>query len=374
MTDWEALLILNAIPGLGNARITKLVEHFGSVGKVLSVQKTDLMTAQIIPQDVAKNIVDFDKDAFLSQETALIKKHGVDVLTIYDEGYPKQLKEIPDAPVVFYVKGQIPEDKGLVIAVVGSRKASIYGITVTSEFSGRLAELGVTVVSGMARGIDTAAHQGALKAHGLTVAVLGCGLSHIYPKENEKLMEEITQNGAVISEFPMDTPPFANNFPRRNRIIAGLSLGVLVVEAREKSGALITADFALEQGREVYAIPGKIDNPSTKGVHNLIKQGAKLATCVEDILEDLEPRITASLRNRTQGLDSMAPTGASKDIGQGTRSDLTEGEQLIYNHLNDRPVHIDELMARYPSAAVVLLQLEMKRLVQQLPGKMFKRI
>jgi len=233
------------------------------------------------------------------------------------------------------------------------------------------------VVSGMARGIDTAAHKGALKPGGKTIAVLGCGLNQVYPPENKNLFETITQNGAVISEFPMKAEPLPCNFPRRNRIISGLSLGVIVVEAAERSGALITADFALEQGREVFAVPGKIDHPSSRGVHNLIKQGAKLVTCIEDILEDIKPHVTAHLEgNQSDAPGSQRPSVPRNDsrILKERLKKLSDEEKLVFGHITDRPVHIDELAhCCGPAVPVmsVLLQLELKHLVKQLPGKLF---
>jgi DNA processing protein len=285
------------------------------------------------------------------------------VVTFRDDDYPAVLRSIADAPVVLYVKGQLPTQGA--IAIVGSRRASFYGIEVSAKFAVRLAESDFTVVSGMARGIDAAAHRGALRAKGTTVAVLGSGLSNIYPPEHRKLFEEIAASGAVISEFAMQTPPVPYNFPRRNRIISGLSLGVIVVEAAERSGALITADFALEQGREVFAVPGKIDQASSFGTHNLIKQGAKIVTCVEDVLEDLQPQVA-----------SLGTRGSKNRIAKMPMPGLSADEQKIYGYISDRPVHIDELTEQCGSSVPVmsvLLQLEIKHLVRQLPGKLFVR-
>jgi len=231
----------------------------------------------------------------------------------------------------------------------------------------------------MARGIDTAAHNGALMASGKTVAVLGCGLNHVYPLENKALLDQIVESGAVLSEYPMQMEPMPHNFPRRNRIISGLSLGVIIVEAAQRSGALITADCALEQGREVYAIPGKIDQAASYGVHHLIKQGAKLITCVEDILEDLQPNISAGLKNDKNGSPMPGGAGVTENKSRilGDRlSKLSEEERLVFEHITDRPVHIDELSSCCDCAVPVmsiLLQLELKHLVKQLPGKLFIR-
>jgi len=313
-------------------------------------------------------IAQFPQEQFLAKELALIAEQGVRVLTFNDEEYPAILRAIVDSPIVLYVKGRLPENLSLSIALVGSRGASLYGMSIAAQWSARFVELGFTVVSGMARGIDTAAHTGALKAHGQTVAVLGCGLSTVYPPENEKLFAEIAASGAVISEFPMTMPPMAHNFPRRNRIISGLSMGVVVVEAAAKSGALITADFALEQGREVYAVPGKVDSPTSKGVHGLIKQGAKLVSCVEDILEDIHPQLLQEVRAHVVLPEIKEPVALES---------LSEPEQQIYRFISDRPVHIDQLIDRCGTDALrvttVLSCLELKHLVKQLPGKLFVR-
>ena len=366
ITDQEALLVLNAIGGLGNAGIRKLLEHYGSATRVLSLGEGELIQSQILSPKVIANFLNFPKDKFLKSEYNLITQKRVKVVTCLDEGYPVSLSEIPDAPVVLYINGSFQKEESLAVAIVGSRQASLYGQTIAEQFAVRLAELGVAIISGLARGIDTSAHRGALKAQGVTIGVLGCGLNEIYPLENKKLFEEISQTGAVMSEFPMDMPPLAFNFPRRNRIISGLSLGVIVVEATEKSGALITADCALEQGREVYAIPGKIDSPTAQGVHKLIKQGAKLVTCVEDVLEDLKVHLDLGLKRKDAQPTKEYPT------------DLSDAERFVLEHLNDQSMHIDELndchggsIASMPS---VLLTLEMKKLIKQLPGKNFVKV
>jgi DNA processing protein len=370
MTESEALLVLNAVTGIGNARIRALLEHYGCAASVLSLKAKDPALDSILSSKVADNMFSFSKDRFLDQERRLMEEHGVRVITFKDEDYPQSLQKIPDAPAVIYVKGCLPGNLPLSVALVGSRRASVYGISVAQQFAFRLAEVGVVVISGMARGIDTAAHRGALRARGKTVAVLGCGLNHTYPPENGKLMDEIVESGAVVSEFPMDALPLPHNFPRRNRIISGLAQGVIVVEAAEKSGALITADFALEQGREVYAVPGKVDSPTSRGVNGLIKQGAKLVTCVDDILEDLLPQWRADLPPCDH------PQTEEKIQNEGI-SGLSEQEQIVYQHITDRPVHVDHLSQRcgvdISSMTSVLLRLELKHLVKQLPGRQFVR-
>ncbi len=370
MKESDGLLILNAIPGLGSVRIRKLLEHYGSAEKVLSLESGDL-PAGFIPNDVVENIIHFPKEEFLEKECNFLKKKEICVVSFKEEDYPKSLLEISDFPIVLYVKGNAKKLNSLNFAIVGSRQASLYGTTMARQFAQRLSELGWTIVSGMARGIDTYAHEGALSTGSATIAVLGCGLNYIYPPENEELLKRIAHNGAVISEFPMDVAPVAHNFPRRNRMISGLSSGVLIVEAALKSGALITADCALEQGREVFALPGKIDNPCSQGVHNLIKQGAKLVTCVEDILEELKVPIQGYLKRETGlGKQEVEPKPISLN--------LPEDEQQIYSYVNDRPIHMDELSERcgvmISSVGSLLFRLELKKLVKQLPGKMFVRI
>lgn len=368
MNELDSLLILNAVPGLSNAQIRKLVKHFGSAGHVLSLSETDFEVSQLAGFKAIGNILSFSKDSFLESEHELIRRNKVKIITIQDENYPQQLKMIPDAPVVLYMKGELPEDQPLAVSIVGSRKASIYGTTMAEQFSTRLSELGMTIVSGLARGIDTAAHKGALKANGATIAVLGSGLAHIYPTENRFLADQVVDHGAIISEFSMTTPPFAYNFPRRNRVVSGMSLGVIVIEAAKRSGALITANFALEQGREVFAVPGKIDSPTSGGVNNLIKQGAKLVTCVEDVLEELKTPLVDYINKQEPEI---------KVTQEREPKELTQEEQRIYRYTSERPIHIDELIENsgsYGSAiGSILLQLELKKLVKQLPGKLFVR-
>ena len=252
------------------------------------------------------------------------------------------------------------------IAVVGPRLASMYGLSVAEKFSSQLSEAGITIVSGLAKGVDTSAHRGALKAKGKTVAVLGCGLAEMYPPENARLAQEIAQNGAVVSEFPMTMPPIKYNFPQRNRIISGLSLGVIVAEASHKSGALITSRFALEQGREVFAVPGKVDNPNAAGVNNLIKQGAKLIMSVEDVLEEL----VVHLKPYTM---KSVPTEAE---APAALKSLTEEEREVSLCLGKQPSHIDQIASACGRSmdwlGSKLLSLELKGIVKQLPGKFFK--
>lgn len=366
MNNLDALLILNAIPGLGPKRIRALIEHFGSAEKVLSVSQEDLLNTGDLPEHAVLNLVHFSRDQFLGHEYDLLKSRGISVVTMDDQRYPQHLREISTGPVLLYVKGKSEVLKEPAIAIVGSRRASLYGLGVARRFAVELCEAGLSVISGLARGIDTAAHQGALQAQGVTIAVLGCGLDHMYPAENEDLAERIAQDGAIISEFPMETLPVSFNFPRRNRIISGLSHGVVVVEAALKSGALITSDFALEQGREVYAVPGQLGEPASQGANRLIQQGAKLVLSSDDILEDLAPV-----------LKEFRPKKQEPDQDVRTDNTLSVEEQNMCQSFNDEPVHIDELADKaglsVSQAALTLFKLELKRLVRQLPGQKFEK-
>lgn len=370
MNENEALVVLNAVEGIGNAYIKKLIAFYGSAVKVFSQSETALVGDKIVREKIAANILKFPKDKFLKSEYNLINKKQVRIITALDSDYPPALKDISDAPFVLYVKGNIPEDR-LALGFVGSRKASLYGINIAEKFALRFAELGITIVSGMARGIDTAAHKGSLKARGITVAALGCGLSNVYPPENAKLLDDISRDGAVVSEFPMETKPLPQNFPRRNRIISGLSLGVVVVEAAQRSGALITADYALEQGREVYAVPGKVDSPSSAGVNNLIKQGAKLVTCIEDVLEDLSPQLAECLKD-----SEKSQVGRSNH--RNILKEISAEEKIILDLIGSKTIQIDEMVDKLEihvkRLAVVLLQMEMKGLIKQLPGKNYSAV
>ena len=366
MTNLDALLILNAVSGIGPIRARSLIEYFGAAEKVLSASLDDLLAAPEIPEHAALNILHFSKDKFLTHEYNLLSSHNVSVITDGHEDYPGALREIPSAPLLLYVQGKAGVLREPAVAIVGSRRASLYGLGIAQKFAIELAQAGLAIVSGLARGIDTAAHQGALKSGGITVAVLGCGLSSIYPPENQKLAQSIAERGAVISEFPMETIPASFNFPRRNRIISGLSKGVVVVEAALKSGALITSDFALEQGRDVFAVPGKIGDPAAAGTNRLIQQGAKLTTSIEDILQDLAP-----------GLQDFRPAPAQPEENLSTDNTLTDEEKNICSSLSDEALHIDELADKtglsVTQTALNLFRLQLKKLVRQLPGQKYQK-
>ncbi|MFA6379091.1 MAG: DNA-processing protein DprA [Candidatus Omnitrophota bacterium] len=366
MPDSDYLIALNAVPGLGPARIQKLLEYFGVPQKIFQASDKEFSFCSFLPQDVAVAIKQFPLDDFLKKEHAALSKHKAFVISVFDAAYPKQLKEIADPPVVLYGKGNLGLMQEAIVAIVGCRKASVYGITTAEKLAQDLCSYNIVVASGLARGIDTAAHRGALKVQGKTIAVLGTGLSHIYPPENKKLFEAIAEKGLLISEFPMETLPKPFQFPRRNRIISGLSLGVVVVEAARKSGALITTDLALEQGREVFAVPGKVDSLSSQGVNELIKQGAKLVTCVDDITEEL------SFNVQLKTLVGEKPK-EKENVSAGRC--LSQEEQSILKLLSSHPVDVDHLCqeSKLSLSCVfsALLRLELSGLVRQLPGKLF---
>lgn len=358
MTDdpfyWFAL---RSVPLVGNVTYRRLIEHFGSPAKVLSASFAELSALKGVNAAAALSITGHDGRSAAELETAALAKSGAKLVTLLDDEYPALLKEISDPPPYLYLKGKLPDSK-TVIAVVGSRRASDYGLSVTTRLSRELAEQGVTIVSGLAMGVDAAAHRGALQVAGATVGVLGCGIDLVYPAENRQLYRQMEEKGAIVSEFPPGTQPDASNFPRRNRIISGMSRGVLVVEAAERSGSLITARFALEQGREVFAVPGNINFRASRGTNSLIKQGAKLVETVADIMGELPPE--------SVNLPQWA---------QNQGFSLSSDEEKICGLLAEKPLHIDELTVRsgltVSAVSVMLLRLELQGALMQIPGKMF---
>ncbi len=298
---------------------------------------------------------------------------AIRTITIDDAEYPLLLKNIHKPPKQLYVNGRLLETDEVAVALVGSRRASLYGIEMSEKFGYELALRGVTVVSGMAIGVDTAAHRGALKAKGRTIAVMGSGHGHIYPSQNKKIYEEIARTGAVITEFDDDMKPEPYNFPQRNRIISGLSLGIVVIEAAKDSGALITASLAAEQGREVFALPGKISSGTSSGANALIKDGATLVQSVDDILEELHLH---EIKTITPGEED-----AKNNIARMTRAyiynSLTAEERKIYKAISDEPVYIDDVVAKagigQADAFRILLSLQLKKLIMEVPGKQYVR-
>jgi DNA processing protein len=358
MNRFEALVVLNMLPEIGSIRLEKMLEFFDTPENILKASEDLLVKA--CGNKLGSRIHSL-KNIDLKKELMVAEKMGLKLITRDDAEYPLNLKNISGAPIVLYVKGRLKKEDELSIAIVGSRRASIYGLSAADKFAYGLSEKGVTIVSGLARGIDTYAHRGALKQGGRTIAVIGSGFRNLYPEENLRLSEEIAQNGAVISEFPLDTQPLPQNFPRRNRVISGLSQGVLVVEAGRNSGALITADFALEQGREVFCLPGEIDSVTSFGTNTLIKEGAKLVTGLEDILEELVSTGCVNKQNE-------------KIL---TAQGLGEEEGRVYGLLTQEALQIDELAEKtnmdIPRISGILLQLRFKKLVKELPGRQYIR-
>jgi DNA processing protein len=361
----EACIALNMLPKMGPVRLRRLLRVFQTPEQILSARGAALREVEGIGAEVADQIVGWEDAVDLAGELQRIRDFGAQVITAESPHYPKQLREIHAPPIVLYVWGQLAERDQHAIGVIGSRRTTHYGTESAKKLSYQLAYSGLTVVSGLARGIDTAAHQGALAAKGRTIAVIGSGLSHIYPPENAALAEKIASgNGAVVSEFSMQVEPDRQTFPMRNRIISGWSHGILVVEAGLNSGALITATQALEQGRTVYAVPGHINAPSAHGSNRLIQQGAKLVMDARDILDDLEILVPDA---------KPAPEAAARPLPT-----LTEDERKVYDAIDSTETSIDDITAKsdLPSGSVssTLLRLELKRLVKQLPGKHFVKL
>jgi len=355
---------LKTVPGIGNLLGKRLIDHFQSPQNIFQATDEALLQVDGVTGHHVAAIRSHTTPPWVDDELDRVHRNGFRIVTLADSNYPRLLRQIPDPPPFLYVSGRLDQSP-LKIAVVGSRNATAYGITSTKRLSADLASLGLTITSGMARGIDTAARQGTLSVGGKTIAVLGSGLENIYPAVNKSLFQRISEQGAVVSEFPLSTKPEAHNFPMRNRIISGMALGTVVVEATKKSGSLITARLAAEQNREVFAVPGSIQSFKSTGTHTLIKQGAKLVENAQDIIEELAP---------------MFQFRENADPGQPKTSDaapslLTDDELQVYEALGRYPVHIDDL-ARTVSLGAgrlssILLKLELNGLVQQAPGKFF---
>jgi DNA processing protein len=366
MEPREAFVALNMIDHVGPVRVRQLLQHFGDAVSILKASKQQLLHVHGIGEDTADAIANWEKTVDLAAELKRCEEFGCRPVTQDDEEYPELLRQIYDPPLVLYVKGTLARNDKNGVAMVGSRQTTHYGIEVARKLGYQLAYIGVTVVSGGARGIDTAAHQGALSAKGRTICVLGTGINIVFPPENGELFERISASGAVVSQYPFNRKADKQSFAIRNRIVAGMTLGTVVVEANLTSGALITSNFATEYGRQVFAVPGRIDSPRSKGCHDLIKKGAKLCEGVEDILSEFEYLFPASNK-----LPSVSETGVLPALA------LSENEQKIYEALDNEPTPMDEVIRKcgLPSSAVsvALLSLEMKRAVRQVPGKLFLR-
>lgn len=326
VNDRKYWLGFSLVPEIGPKRLSHLLNRFGDLALAWTASETRLCEAGLDRQPV-ENLLRVRRQLNLDAEMAKIEKAGARLLTLADEHYPALLKKIPDAPTVLYVRGQLALEDDHALSIVGTRRATSYGRDAAYHFAKQLAAQGITIISGLAHGVDSAAHRGALDGGGRTLAVLGCGIDRIYPADNQKLADDILRHGAIISEFPVGTPPDGRNFPRRNRIISGLALGVLVVEAPEKSGALITTTTAAEQGREVFAVPGNIFNPMSGGTNRLIQDGAKLVMAVEDILEELN--ITHQNAQASTITERIVPAN--------------DTEKSLLQLLGADPIHVDDL-------------------------------
>ena len=401
--ETKSLVHLSIIPGVGYQTIQRLLVAFGSAQRALDATLEELTQVEGLSPNVGQRLVRGKSRVSVDQELELIEAHNCHLVAINDSAYPMLLKEIADPPPLLYVRGELGQPDAPSITVVGTRSPTNYGKTISRQLSQQLAENGVTVISGFARGIDTCAHQGALQANGRTIAVLGNGLSQIYPDENKDLADEIVKSGALISEFSMSVPPFPKNFPRRNRLVSGMSSGTVVVEASVRSGSLITARHAAEQGREVFAVPGQIFSNQSRGSHQLINQGAKLINAIDDIWEAfpdrrLTPTLTSSLAQLP--LDSSAASRGransnlfaevlARDTSIGSMGmpavkptiqstpDLSADERAVLEAIDVPCSHIDQIArtASLPMNKVssTLVMLELKGIVQQMPGKQFAR-
>lgn len=363
-------------PGVGPRSATKLLEKFGSAENVFHATRGELESLRLRAETI-ESILKREFHAQAVEELQKVRESGGDVLILDDGSYPYLLREISDPPITLYVKGdwQACFDAPCV-GVIGSRKCSTYGENASEMLSRDLAENGVCVVSGFARGIDTAAHRGAIRGKGKTIAVLGTGINEVYPKENKKLVEEILDSGgAIVSQFPLNTPPLKDNFPYRNRIISGLSYGVLLIEASERSGSLITARLAMEQNREVMAVPGNITSRNSFGTNYLIKSGAKLVQQWQDVVSELPQEISAAIL--PPKLDEKDTKKASKQP-ELAPANLSDNERKIWSLLSaDESKHIDELLEAsglsFGELNSSLVQMDLKDLIRSLPGNFYAR-
>lgn len=362
MDSETAYLILNMLPGIGPVKVRRLLDSLGSAPQVFATSQAEL--GKILSPRLAAVIARWEDHVNLDAELGRVEALGAQLITWENPKYPPHLRQISDPPILLYMRGTYEERDKHAIAVVGTRNISSYGREVTRMLSFQLARAGYTIVSGLARGVDTVAHEAAIAAKGRTIAVLGSGLSKLTPAENKVLAERILESGAVISQFPIDYNGDRQSFPIRNRIVSGMSYGVLVVEGSKTSGAMITANQALEQGRHVFAVPGPIDKPNSAGPHALIQDGAKLVSGVEDILEEL------GVLQFDEGNATPEPVEVEVKL---------EGdEKQVYEALTDVPMGIEELASKTnlpsPTLSSTLLRLEMKRLVRQLPGIRFEKL
>ncbi|MBM3847817.1 MAG: DNA-protecting protein DprA [Verrucomicrobia bacterium] len=366
MDNREALIALNMIEHVGPVRLRHLLQHFGEPNAILSATEHELRRVHGVGEETAQAICGWESTVDLPAELSRAREYGCAILTSLDRDYPASLREIYDPPVALYVLGGLDPRDQQGIALVGSRQNTPYGMETARRLAYQLAYMGVTVVSGGARGIDTAAHQGALAAKGRTLAVLGTGINLVFPTENVQLFQRIAASGAVLTQFPFNRTADKQSFPIRNRIVAGMTLGTVVVEANLQSGALITANFATEYGRQVFAVPGRVDSPRSKGCHELIKKGAKLCESAEDVLSEFEYLFPPTNR-----------PPAPNETGQLPLLELTDNERRVVEALTavEQPMDAIIRSTGLPAGVVsaCLLSLEMKQAARQLPGRLFVR-
>ncbi|HSA61046.1 MAG TPA: DNA-processing protein DprA [Nitrospiraceae bacterium] len=367
LTSW---LVLQTIDGVGDRTLLKLIQAFGSPTAVLAASRDELVRAGCSPE-LAESVQrgpELQVRQQIDRQLKIIERLKIRIVTLLDESYPARLRSIPDPPPLLYVGGALSERDGVAVAIVGGRRATPSGRIITEEIARELAAGGVTIVSGLARGIDAAAHRGALAGKGRTIAVLGCGIDRTYPPEHDTLRRTIESHGAVISELPIGSSPQSHHFPRRNRIISGMSLGVLVSEAAMNSGSLITAKLALEQGREVFAMPGSVREEACRGSNGLIKEGAKLIERAQDILDEILPQVDARLRATLSvgGAPSASPAA------------LRNEDALVYEALSYEARSVDAVIESTglspAQVAATLLSLELYGRVRQLPGQQYIRL
>ncbi len=356
-------IALSGVKGIGNVTFKNLLVKFGDPGNILDVPLSELTKVDGIRKDTAQAIADKDFKTDPSDELKKMESCGARIVTFNDPEYPEPLKEIHDPPMILYMKGaEIPQNK-IFVAIVGSRNATHYGLKAAEEFGQGIARRGLGVVSGMALGIDAASHWGCLSGRGPAIGVLGTGIDMVYPGQNRKLFDRVIETGTLITEFAMGTSPSPSNFPQRNRIISGLSRGVLVVEATKNSGSLITASIALDQGRDVFAVPGSIESFKSRGCHFLIKHGAMLAENADDIMEALGMNYPGMVKS---------DTFIKKELPE-----ISDIEKMIYDIIGDYPMHIDQIKKKGNIASGdlsgTLTKMELKGIIKQLPGKMFVR-
>ena len=371
MNDREACIVLNLLTGIGYSKYTALKSTMGIPSKIFEASVSDLESVKSIGKILSNRIFNWQKYVDLNKELELVKKAGVQIITILDEDYPAQLKEISDPPLCLYVRGKLNCPYETSVAIVGTRMITSYGRETTEFLTKELVYADWTVISGLAYGVDAVAHGCAVNCKGNTIAVLGGGLARLHPQDHTELARNIINTGgAVISEFPMEMPPTRQTFPMRNRVISGLSRGVLVIEAGNSSGALITTNFALEQGRQIFAVPGRINSPQSQGTNKLIKQGAKLVENIDDILSEFE--FLPGLRKKIDKVDEVRDDNIST-----SQVVLSSDESLITNTILLEEKSVDNIAVEtgLPPGQLlaVLQQMEIKKLIKQLPGKFYKK-